>query len=245
MSKATAASRVRRLIETAVVRVTAVFDVDAAGFQWQVNCFIKTAGVPTSEIAKTLAALPATWSVSSALGRCDLVAVFMFADKAQMGAFFTEELPAVDGVAQFEGDVVVKSLWYEPLATNVIVHARDVSQLVDLDVPIRFPNPVVDVDDLDDAIIKCLRIDGRRSNRRIGHELGVSEGTIRFRIKRLQEANLMRIVAWIDPDRVSARAVMSCTCGWCWRRSVPSRRCSSSPRSPSSPRQQRHSGGRR
>ena len=33
VSKATAASRVRRLIETNVVRVTAVFDVDAAGFQ--------------------------------------------------------------------------------------------------------------------------------------------------------------------------------------------------------------------
>ena len=106
----------------------------------------------------------------------------------------------MDGVAQFECDVVVKPLWYEPLATNVIVHARDVAQLVDLDVPIQFPNPVVDVDDLDHSIIKSLRIDGRRSNRRIGHELGVSEGTIRSRIKRLQEANLMRIVAWIDPD---------------------------------------------
>ena len=44
VSKATAASRVRRLIEAGVVRVTAVFDVDAAGFQWQVNCFIKSKG---------------------------------------------------------------------------------------------------------------------------------------------------------------------------------------------------------
>ena len=186
------------------MRVTAVFDVDAAGYQWQVNCFIKSTGVPADEIAKSLAVLPSTWAVSSALGRCDVLAVFMFADKAQMAAFFTEQLPAVDGVAQFECDLVVKPLWYEPLATNVIVHAREVSQLVDLDVPIQFPNSVVDVDALDDAIIKILRIDGRRSNRRIGQELGVSEGTIRSRIKRLQEANLMRIVAWIDPD--SARA---------------------------------------
>ena len=199
VSKATAASRVRRLIETGLVRVTAVFDVDAAGYQWQVNCFIRSTGAPADKIAKSLAVLPSTWAVSSSLGRCDVLAVFMFADKAQMAAFITEQLPAVDGVAQYECDLVVRSLWYEPLATNAIVHAREVAQLVDLDVPIRFPNSVVDVDALDDSIIKILRIDGRRSNRRIGQELGVSEGTIRSRIKRLQEANLMRIVAWIDP----------------------------------------------
>jgi DNA-binding Lrp family transcriptional regulator len=199
VSKATAASRVRRLIKAGVVRVTAVFDVDAAGFQWQVNCYIKSTGVPARDIAKELAVLPSTWAVMGALGRSDVVAVFMFADKAQMVSFFTEQLPTVDGVAQFECDLVMRPLWYEPLATNLIVHDPNAS-LIDLDVPIRFPNSVVDVDALDEAIIKTLRADGRRSNRRIGQELGVSEGTIRSRIKRLQEANLMRIVAWVDPE---------------------------------------------
>lgn len=51
------------------------------------------------------------------------------------------------------------------------------------------------LDDLDRQLIDLLSRDARVSNRRIAAELGVTEGTIRGRIKRLQQENLIRFTA--------------------------------------------------
>jgi len=48
------------------------------------------------------------------------------------------------------------------------------------------------LDDLDHRIIKAFGKDGRASNRQIATDLGVTEGTIRTRIKRLQTAGLIQ-----------------------------------------------------
>jgi Lrp/AsnC family transcriptional regulator for asnA, asnC and gidA len=58
-----------------------------------------------------------------------------------------------------------------------------------------------ELDELDRAIIGHLQEDGRRSFRSIGEALSVSEGTVRFRVRRLQDAGLMRILAFVDPFR--------------------------------------------
>jgi Lrp/AsnC family transcriptional regulator for asnA, asnC and gidA len=51
-----------------------------------------------------------------------------------------------------------------------------------------------ELDDVDRAILAFLWRDARVSNREIAAELGIVEGTVRLRIKRLQERNLIRIV---------------------------------------------------
>lgn len=51
------------------------------------------------------------------------------------------------------------------------------------------------LDQLDLAIVELLERNGRRSNRSISRTLGVSEGTVRTRIKRLQSEGLLRIIA--------------------------------------------------
>ncbi len=48
------------------------------------------------------------------------------------------------------------------------------------------------LDELDHRIIKAFGKDGRASNRQIATDLGVTEGTIRTRIKRLQTAGLIQ-----------------------------------------------------
>lgn len=48
------------------------------------------------------------------------------------------------------------------------------------------------VDELDHQIIEALGADGRVSNRQIAAQFGVTEGTIRTRIKRLQAENLLQ-----------------------------------------------------
>ena len=51
------------------------------------------------------------------------------------------------------------------------------------------------IDDVDRRILEHLAQDGRRSNRDIASELGLGEGTVRGRIKRLQENNIIKIIA--------------------------------------------------
>ena len=51
------------------------------------------------------------------------------------------------------------------------------------------------LDDLDRRILDRLAQDARISNRRVAEELGVTEGTVRARIKRMQDERQIRITA--------------------------------------------------
>lgn len=53
----------------------------------------------------------------------------------------------------------------------------------------------VQLDDLDHQLIDLLSHDARVSNRKIAAELGVTEGTVRGRIKRLQQERLIAFTA--------------------------------------------------
>ena len=53
----------------------------------------------------------------------------------------------------------------------------------------------VQLDDLDLQLIDLLSTDARVSNRKIAAELGVTEGTVRGRIKRLQQEGLIAFTA--------------------------------------------------
>ena len=55
--------------------------------------------------------------------------------------------------------------------------------------------PAVQLDDLDIQLIELLSRDARISNRRVAAELGVTEGTVRGRIKRLQQDRLIAFTA--------------------------------------------------
>jgi Lrp/AsnC family transcriptional regulator, regulator for asnA, asnC and gidA len=58
------------------------------------------------------------------------------------------------------------------------------------------------LDDLDRAIVAALEQDGRRPYRDVARQLSVSEATIRTRVRNLEEAGVLRIVAFANPLRV-------------------------------------------
>ena len=60
----------------------------------------------------------------------------------------------------------------------------------------------LELDALDRAILDRLQQNGRRSYRQIGRDVGVSEGTVRARVRRLEEAGVLSIIAFVDPSRV-------------------------------------------
>jgi Lrp/AsnC family transcriptional regulator for asnA, asnC and gidA len=59
----------------------------------------------------------------------------------------------------------------------------------------KIKSPRYELDELDHKIIDLLARDARVSNRQIAAELDVTEGTVRGRIKRLEEENCIRFTA--------------------------------------------------
>jgi Lrp/AsnC family transcriptional regulator, regulator for asnA, asnC and gidA len=58
------------------------------------------------------------------------------------------------------------------------------------------------IDDLDRSIIRELQTDGRRPLREVARTLGIAEATARLRLKRLQDEELLKIVAFADPTKL-------------------------------------------
>ena len=58
------------------------------------------------------------------------------------------------------------------------------------------------MDELDTKIIAMLQEDGRASNAGIARRVGVSEGTVRRRLKRLVQEEYISVVALLDPGRM-------------------------------------------
>ena len=58
------------------------------------------------------------------------------------------------------------------------------------------------MDELDRKIVAMLQADGRASNAKIARGVGVSEGTIRRRLKRLMQEGLITITAVVEPDKL-------------------------------------------
>ena len=59
------------------------------------------------------------------------------------------------------------------------------------------PQPI-ELDATDERIIALLREDGRMPYRALAKELGMTEATVRNRVRRLEESNAMRVVAVTD-----------------------------------------------
>jgi Lrp/AsnC family transcriptional regulator for asnA, asnC and gidA len=57
----------------------------------------------------------------------------------------------------------------------------------------------LELDELDTKIVARLRVENM-SNSALADELGLSEGTVRQRIKKLKEAGVLKIRALINPD---------------------------------------------
>lgn len=56
------------------------------------------------------------------------------------------------------------------------------------------------LDELDRGILAALREDGRATNSAIAEQLGVVEGTVRARIKKLTDGELLRVRGVVNPE---------------------------------------------
>ena len=60
----------------------------------------------------------------------------------------------------------------------------------------------IPLDEVDRQIIALLQSDGRRAFTQVAEELGVSEGLVRYRFRRLVESGIMQVVGIADPLKI-------------------------------------------
>lgn len=189
LTEVTVAARIRSLVGRRLLGVSAVVDWRAAGYDWDIWLEIDVRGRVVAEVGAEVLALEGVHAVHSVFGPTDLVVHAMFRDRESTMRFLTETLATVDGVDAIRTSTTLETMKY----------AVQFARLPGPSEPLSLPAPVVDLDELDHSIIGRLVADGRASNREIGRVLGVSEGTIRARLRRMGDAGLLRIVGQHDP----------------------------------------------
>jgi Lrp/AsnC family transcriptional regulator for asnA, asnC and gidA len=66
-----------------------------------------------------------------------------------------------------------------------------------------------ELDEIDKELVRQLQQDGRRSYREMARTLEVSEGMVRWRVRRLLESRALRIAAIADPFRLGYTVLAS------------------------------------
>ena len=188
ISEVTVAARLRRTEDSGRLRVTAVTDIRLLGHTQLAFAMIDVSGRSAYDVAADLALMPEAMSVSVCTGRFDVVATLLGRDYRHVGELFGTSLQAIPGVANIHGCVALDVVKFD---SNWAVFDDEVPVIPP-------PRPSEHVDEVDLAILALLQVDGRRSNRELATALGVSEATVRGRIKNMLAQGIFRIQAVCD-----------------------------------------------
>lgn len=189
VNEATIGSRLRRLEDEHIVRVVAVTDMEALGHEFLAIAKVRVADRPVRDVGAELAEMPENIAVVVTMGQYDIFLSILARDRQHLSELITDKLTSVKGV---------ESLRCE-LALDVLAFHTGWGVLGTEDRPTEPRGPSDAVDELDLQIIDLLQLDARSSNRRIAAELGVSEGTVRARIRRMEDEKVIRITGIAHP----------------------------------------------
>ena len=184
------ADRLQRLREERLLATTLVVDWRLAGFDACAFAFLRLKGDHAESVARALQGHPKVQSISRVLGAADVIVNMLAEDLGALRAF-ADELGEIKGVA---------SLDFLP----IVDYHRYVFDRMPLPLPKWKPRTLLAsdrlaLDEMDYLLLESLIDDAHQSNREIARRLGVSENTIRSRLRRLDASGLVRVIAMFDP----------------------------------------------
>ena len=200
LSEETVADRMRGLIERNIIGISAILDWRAAGFQWDLFLAIKVAS-GASVVVDELAVHDEVVTIYEVFGPVDVVAHVLCRDQASMLDFLSTTVPRVDGISSVE----------VLLALDTVKYFHQFARVPVIGPPPPLPEPVIDLTPVDFGIIEALMLNGRAAHREVARTLGVADGTIRTRLRRLISAGLLRIGAQVHPSNsgmIGAQAIV-------------------------------------
>jgi DNA-binding Lrp family transcriptional regulator len=184
----TVTARLRRLLDGGVLALTALVDWTVAGYGARAYVRVRVAGRTATEAVKPLLGLAGMHVISETAGCCDVVLTVMAAD-AEALYETTSRIRSLDGVVGVSTNLVTETCLHNLQGTTLPIPRWSLAAL---------PAPAVPVDDLDERLVEELITDGHESNRELARRVGVSDGTVRARLRRLEDAGLVRIAAVVD-----------------------------------------------
>jgi len=184
------AQRIRKLEKGDYIRLVLVSDFAVIGCDFLFAIGIHVHGRTADAVAEDLARLPEVFSCTTMLGRYNVEALVALSGMDELRVFVETELANIPGISEAHFDIVVDMLKYE---FSIVPFVSETARA-----PIASPL----LDDLDREIIERLSVDARKSNRAVASELDITEGTVRTRLKRLRDAELIRFTALTNSHKV-------------------------------------------
>lgn len=197
VAKRTVASRITRLAKKRVMRVTATFDIQGAGFSNLSIVTIRVNGRLVEDVARDLVRMPETTSVQSVLGSCELHVTLVSRDWQHLIELVEKHMGRIKGISDIRCEQVLTT---RALRTDLGVLREE----LDDETPRKFFDAMdrsdvgAGLDELDRLLIVRLQENGRTPLTQIAREADVSEGTVRFRLKRLEKDKRLRVSTVVD-----------------------------------------------
>lgn len=113
VTAATVSSRLRRLEEGRAMRVVAVTDFSAHGYNVLAAVGIKVQGRDVLDVGRQLAALPEVLSVNVMSGAHDLELLVAFRDFGEINMFLLDHVARIDGVAALSPGIAADIVKFE------------------------------------------------------------------------------------------------------------------------------------
>lgn len=188
-STKTVKRRVDRLLDSGIIRITAVTTPEALGYGAIALVGVELDGTRlAADVAAEFARLAEADYVVVATGRFAIYCELFCRDTSELGRVVDERIRAADGVRAAE-IIPYLSLHYQQAQFAV---ARQPGVEAGAVRPVR-------LEPLDRAIIGALTEDGRRPFLQIAHALGVSEAQVRQRFKAITDRGVARVMAIANP----------------------------------------------
>jgi len=189
IAERTVRHRVRDLLASGVIQITAVTNPAALGYHAAALIGLTTEpDVPASEIALSLVEIEAVDYVVVAAGRYGLFAEVVCRNMAALQQIIEERIGPIPGVKSVEPFPYL-SIHYQ-LARFDAARRKDQSGS-----GVR-PRKL---NDTDREIVRALSDDGRVPFQTIADELGISETQVRNRVNEMTAAGVMNVIAIVNP----------------------------------------------
>jgi len=189
VTEATVASRLRRLEAADVMRVVAVADMASFGLTCLAFLFIRTRGRAPREVAADLAEHSEVIASLVSTGRHDVVVSALARDTQEMAAYLADRVSVVAGVGEVHCNIAAHVGRFDSHWAGLQFGEQRLPRLT------ANGHSAMDI-----ALIEVLQEDARASNRSVAARLGVSEATVRSRVRRLESAGHIRIQAVSDVE---------------------------------------------
>jgi Lrp/AsnC family transcriptional regulator, leucine-responsive regulatory protein len=113
LTATTVSSRIRRMEDADQLRVVAVSDFSAHGYEVLMQLAIEVDSRPASEVAIELAAFPEVFAVHLVTGRYDIDALVVLHDFADLAHLLFDQLGSIRGIRSISPSIAVDILRYQ------------------------------------------------------------------------------------------------------------------------------------